>query len=88
MAVLDAAVPEPQYLTPAQVADELQVAVATVRRWITSGGLPASKAGPRKWMIRRSDLDRFLAGAVGGDAVLGASEDPSFSNQLVGPDDR
>jgi hypothetical protein len=39
-------------------------------------------------MIRRSDLDHFLLGATGGDAVLGASEDPSFSNQLVGPDDR
>jgi excisionase family DNA binding protein len=88
MAVSHAAVPDPRYLTPAQVADELQVTVATVRRWITTGGLPASKAGPRKWMIRRSDLDHFLLGATGGDAVLGASEDPSFSNQLVGPDDR
>ena len=77
------------YLTPAQVADELHVTVVTVRRWITTGQLPASKAGPRKWMVRRSDLDAFLAGgSAGGDVDDGveASEDPSFRQYLVVPE--
>ncbi len=76
------------YLTPAQVADELHVTVVTVRRWITTGQLPASKAGPRKWMVRRSDLDAFLAGSAGGDGGNGieVSEDPSFRQYLVVPE--
>lgn len=77
-----------QYLTPAQVADEMQVTVVTVRRWITSGELSASKAGPRRWMVRRSDLETFLAGGHGAGVTAKPSEDPSFSKHLVAPDDR
>jgi excisionase family DNA binding protein len=76
-----------QYLTPAQVAHELHVTVVTVRRWIANGELQASKAGPRKWMIRRSDLADFLSGGAPGGAVE-ASEDPSFKTYLVVPDGR
>ena len=77
-----------QYLTPAQVADELHVTVVTVRRWIANGELRASKAGPRRWTIRRSDLDGFLsAGGSTGEPVE-VSEDPSFSKHLVAPDER
>ena len=77
--------PDDLFLTPAQVADELHVTVVTVRRWITTGQLPASKAGPRKWMVRRSDVDAFLAGD---DGVTGVevSEDPSFKPYLVVPE--
>ncbi len=80
-----------QFLTPAQVADELHVTVVTVRRWITTGQLPASKAGPRKWMVRRFDLAAFLAGGrAGGDGDSGVevSEDPSFRPYLVVPGER
>ena len=77
---------EDQYLTPAQIAAELQVTTITVRRWITTGQLTAAKAGPRRWMIRRSDVDRFLAGTRKDPAaVVASSEDPSFSKQLVAP---
>jgi excisionase family DNA binding protein len=76
-----------QYLTPAQVADELQVTVVTVRRWIANRELRATKAGPRRWTIRRSDLDNFLAGGQPG-ASIELSEDPSFSKHLVAPDER
>jgi excisionase family DNA binding protein len=77
------------YLTPSQVADELHVTVVTVRRWIATGQLVASKAGPRKWMVRRSDLAAFLAGtpargAAGADVEV--SEDPSFRPYLVVPE--
>ena len=74
-----------QYLTPAQVAAELHVTTITVRRWITTGQLTAAKAGPRRWMIRRSDIDGFLAGGRGDLAAAAPSEDPSFSKQLVAP---
>ena len=77
-----------QYLTPAEVAEELKVTDVTVRRWISTGELPASKAGPRRWMIRRVDLDRFLSDGARGSAAPEASEDPSFSKHLVAPDER
>jgi excisionase family DNA binding protein len=77
-----------QYLTPAQVAEELQVTVVTVRRWIANGELRASKAGPRRWTIRRSDLDRFLSDGGPSSSGPEVSEDPSFSKHLVAPDER
>jgi excisionase family DNA binding protein len=75
-----------QLLTPAQVAEELQVTVVTVRRWINSGALAASKAGPRRWMVRRSDLDAFLAGSARDKPAVEPSEDPSFRKHLVMPE--
>jgi excisionase family DNA binding protein len=77
-----------EYLTPAQVAQEMQVTVVTVRRWIANGELRASKAGPRKWMIRRSDLAQFLSDTTRDDATAQASEDPSFKSYLVVPGER
>jgi excisionase family DNA binding protein len=75
------------YLTPAQVAEEMQVTVVTVRRWIAGGELRAAKAGPRKWMIRRSDVESFLSPGARDDAPE-ASEDPSFRAYLVVPGER
>lgn len=79
---------EEQYLTPSQVAEELHVTVVTVRRWIANRELRATKAGPRRWTIRRSDLDAFLAAGGRSGAVVEVSEDPSFSKHLVAPDER
>lgn len=79
--------PASEYLTPAQVAEEMQVTVVTVRRWIAGGELRAAKAGPRKWMIRRSDLESFLSRGKRDDAPQ-ASEDPSFRSYLVVPGER
>ena len=80
--------PDQEYLTPAQVATDLHVTVVTVRRWIANGELRASKAGPRKWMIRRSDLDAFLASGSVGEVGVDVSEDPSFKAYLVVPGER
>jgi excisionase family DNA binding protein len=82
-----------EYLTPAQLAEELNVTDVTVRRWIDRGHLPAAKAGPRRWMIRRSDVNRFLAaGPLEGSSPVasdaGATEDPSFIDHVVRPDER
>jgi excisionase family DNA binding protein len=48
------------WLTVAETADELRVNPATVRLWVSKGTLPAKRAGRRKLLIRRSDLDRML----------------------------
>jgi excisionase family DNA binding protein len=52
--------PEDPWLTVAEIADELRVNPATVRLWVSKGTLPAKRAGQRKLLIRRSDLDRML----------------------------
>jgi excisionase family DNA binding protein len=49
------------WLTVAEIAEELRVNPATVRLWVSKGTLPAKRAGQRKLLIRRSDLDRMLA---------------------------
>ncbi|MBV9819131.1 MAG: helix-turn-helix domain-containing protein [Solirubrobacterales bacterium] len=48
------------WLTVAEIAEALRVNPATVRLWISKGALPAMRAGQRKLLIRRSDLDRML----------------------------
>jgi excisionase family DNA binding protein len=55
------------YLTVAEVADTFRVCTKTVRRWIKSGQLPATRMG-RDWRIARSDL-RALAAACGNAAL-------------------
>lgn len=48
------------WLTVAEIAEDLRVNPATVRLWVSKGTLPAKRAGQRKLLIRRSDLDRML----------------------------
>jgi excisionase family DNA binding protein len=48
------------YLTPQQVADQLQLTVQTVYKWIKDGELPAVRI-QRVYRIQREDLDKFLA---------------------------
>lgn len=49
------------WLTLAEIAEELRVNPATVRQWVSKGRLNASRAGVRKWIVRRSELERMLA---------------------------
>ena len=48
------------WLTVAEIAAELRLNPATIRLWISKGALPAKRAGRRKLLIRRSDLERLL----------------------------
>jgi excisionase family DNA binding protein len=50
------------WLTLAEIAAELRMSSATIRSWVSSGTLQATRAGKRKWLVRRSELDRMLAG--------------------------
>src|SRR5947209_824820 len=48
------------WLTLAEIAQELRVNPATVRLWVSRGRLQATRAGQRKLLVRRSELDRML----------------------------
>lgn len=53
--------PETDVLTPAEAAEYLRVNPQTVYRLLNDGTLRGAKVG-RTWRVRRSELDRFLAG--------------------------
>lgn len=77
--------PKPdELLTVDQVAQALQVIPDTVRAWIQSGALRASRPGDgkrpgRKYRMRRADLDAFVAASrrppvsTGAEIPLGAT---------------
>ena len=49
------------WLTPIEIAKEIRVNAATIRLWISKGLLPATRAGQRKLLVRRSEVMRLLA---------------------------
>lgn len=51
--------PRDRYRTVQELAEQLEVAEATVRQWIKSGELRAIDIG-KGWRIADTDLDRFL----------------------------
>lgn len=51
--------PTASLLTAEQIAARCQVALRTVRRWITAGDLPVLRLG-RAVRIAEDDLERFL----------------------------
>ncbi|MBG6218591.1 excisionase family DNA binding protein [Arthrobacter sp. CAN_A6] len=57
--------PRPQrFLTPQQVADELNTGSPTVRGLILSGELPAIQVGGRgQWRIERTKLEDYITAA-------------------------
>jgi excisionase family DNA binding protein len=46
-------------MTIPDAAEHVRVSVKTIRRWISSGDLPAAKLG-LQWRIRPQDLHRFV----------------------------
>jgi excisionase family DNA binding protein len=65
------------WLTVAEIADELRLTPATIRTWISDGTLQAKRAGKRKWLVRRSELDRMLRGEDYADASPAPPRDPA-----------
>jgi excisionase family DNA binding protein len=49
-----------KYLTPQQVASELEVSAATVVRWVRDGVIPAKRFGPRIIKIARNEVEQFI----------------------------
>ena len=68
--------PEDPWLTLAEIAEELRMSPATIRSWISKGTLRAMRAGQRKWLVRRSELDRMLRGEDFEDAPSPPSDPP------------
>ena len=53
------------YLTPSRIAEDLDVSMATVQRWIRNGHLRVIRLGPKLYRIRQADFQAFLdAGGV------------------------
>jgi excisionase family DNA binding protein len=52
------------FLLLTECAEHARVAVSTIRYWITTGKLRSVRPGRRR-MVRRDDLDAFLAGLSG-----------------------
>ena len=71
------------FMTLAEVAEELRVNPATVRLWVSKGQLQASRAGMRKLIVRRSEVERMLASvnpAAQGKGPGQPSPQPSVSS--------
>jgi excisionase family DNA binding protein len=56
---------EKKLLTPAQVAERLQVTERTVYTWLRGGRLRGLRAG-RLWRVREEDLEAFLGAGTKG----------------------
>jgi excisionase family DNA binding protein len=57
-----------------QIADELALNPQTIRNWIKSGQLRATRAG-RGFRVKRSDLEDMLEGQAGKTMSLGLHRD-------------
>lgn len=51
---------EEKMLTPAEVAERLNVTSKTVVRWLTANELKGLKLGPRLWRVKESDFKAFV----------------------------
>lgn len=56
----ESAPPDDPWMTIAEFAEELRVRPVTVRSWIAKGQISATRAGQRKWLVRRSEVERML----------------------------
>jgi excisionase family DNA binding protein len=76
------------WLTLAEIAEELRVNPATVRLWVSRGRLKATRAGQRKLLVRRSELERMLTPTAVGDTEAVRPPvtplRPVFSRPLMG----
>jgi excisionase family DNA binding protein len=81
--------PDPRddpWMTVAEFAQEMRVRPVTVRSWIAKGQLKATRAGQRKWLVRRSELARMLEQDEGVEALV---RPPALRPaELLEPDDR
>jgi len=67
------------WLTLAEIAEELRVNPATVRLWISRGKLKAKRAGQRKLLVQRSELNQMLeASRRRYDNVPADSQSPGY----------
>src|SRR5258708_5910048 len=51
-----------ELMTTEEIAQELKYHIETVRKWIREGKLKATRINRKEYRVRRSELERFLAG--------------------------
>ena len=49
-----------KYMTPKEVAKELEISAATVVRWVRTGRIAGFRLGGKTIKIPRTEFDRFL----------------------------
>jgi len=49
-----------EILTAAEICRVLKIHENTLYRWIRTHGFPAFKLGPRKWAVRRSEMEAWV----------------------------
>jgi len=54
----------PERVTVSQAYPAIGCTERTLRRWIAEGLLPAYRVGPRRILIKRSDLEALVRGAA------------------------
>ena len=50
----------PEFLTPHDVADLLELSVNTIYKMLRDGKLPGMRLGEKKWRVRKPDLERYF----------------------------
>ena len=80
--------PDDPWLTLTEIAEELRMSPATIRSWVSQGTLKATRPGRRKWLVRRSELDRVLS-ARDAASPEAAREDKQWDrHDTIGPPHR
>ena len=51
-------------LTPEEAAEQMQVSVSTVKRWLRSGELKGVKPGGRLWRVEEEALQQFITNST------------------------
>jgi excisionase family DNA binding protein len=74
-----------EWLTVGEIAEELRLRPVTVRAWIAKGRLRAKRAGQRKWLVRRADLNEMLNQE---ETLASFPPPPPPGGEWAGPDDR
>lgn len=62
-----------EYLTPAEFAAALSVSIRTVRNWIKSGVITATRVGPRLIRIPTTEIQRVAVPIVEEPVIAGGS---------------
>jgi excisionase family DNA binding protein len=77
-----------EWMTVAEVADELRVTPATIRLRIRDGKLPAIRVGERGYRVRRSDLRHAIAFPRRPEAAEARDQQTESAALSTAPDDR